>query len=271
MTSPNGERDRVQQACTVLYDELPSLDPSLLRETLAQVVGVNHVEWGAPSQSGLPVTAGVARFGSHRIVMLALDAPVKQDVLARTVGVSPMPAEQRRALMSHSAAIRLLYMGGSPDPLEQLTALYAVAWSLLAHGGLAIINERAALAQPTELVWEYLEQLGSDPPPLQMWIGVVTYNREEAGEQGRYLMRTYGMDQLDLPELALYLNDRADADKTYHVLLNVALYMLENTPRLQLEAGHTADFGNRTYLFTDPTTEGPEFTGPNGLLLLVGV
>jgi hypothetical protein len=174
-------------------------------------------------------------------------------------------------LLAHSATIRLLYVGDASEPLDQLVPLYAVAWALLAHGGLGIVNERAALGQPTEQVWSYLEQLGSKPPPLEMWVGVVTYNRDEVGEPGRYLMRTYGMDQFGLPELALYLDDRANADKTYHVLLNVALYMIEGSPSLTFEAGHRADFGGRTYLLTDPTSDDPEFTAPNGVLLLMEV
>jgi hypothetical protein len=271
LTAPGDARDTVRQACTVLYNELPDLSPSILRATLQQVVGANAIEWAAPTRSGLPVQAGVARFGGHRIVMLALDAPVKDDVLARTVGVSPMPDERRAELMAHGAAVRLLYVGDASEPLDQLIPLYAVAWALLAHGGLGIINERAVLGQPTEQVWGYLEQLGSRPPPLEMWVGVVTYSRDEAGEQGRYLMRTYGMEQFGLPELALYLNDRANADKTYHVLLNVALYMIEGGSSLKLEAGHRADFGGRTYLLTDPASEGPEFTAPDGVLLLMEV
>src|SRR5439155_425791 len=109
----------------------------------------------------------------------ALNAPVTKDVLARTVGVSPMPDELRRELIGHRAAIRLLYVGDAPEALDQLTALYAVAGALMQQDGLGIVNERAALAQPAELVDEYLPELGGNPPPLPLWIGVVTYGGEE--------------------------------------------------------------------------------------------
>jgi hypothetical protein len=272
-SSPNGNgaRDEIKQACSILYVGLPQLDASRLQADLEAFVGEScDVEW-APSNSGLPLTAGLARWADHRVAMLALNAPVRQETLARTVAVSPMPDDLRAEMMEHKAAIRLLYVGDSESPLAQLTALYRVAVALLMRGGLGVLNERAALGQPSELVMSYLPQLGSDPPPLGLWIGAVTYERDGEGQARRYLMRTYGLEQFGLPELAIYMADQAEADDHFHTLLNVALYMVEGGPSLQLSAGHTAEFLKRTYLFTDPTAEGPEFASPTGLLLLIEV
>src|SRR4051812_43990573 len=97
----------VKQACTILYDGLPVLDSAGLQEGLRLVAEDAVAEWAAPSRSGLPLTAGQARFGAHRIAMIALDAPVKEEVLARTVRVSPMPEELREEMLGHRAAIRL--------------------------------------------------------------------------------------------------------------------------------------------------------------------
>src|SRR5205814_4646618 len=202
--------------------------------------------WAAPSQSGLPLTAGVVRFAHHHIAMIALDAPVKQEVLARTVAVSPMPDELRTDLMAHSAAIRLLYVGEDAEPANQLTALYAVAAALLSYGGLGILNERATLAQPAELAASYLAQLGAQPPPLPLWVGVVTFLQDDLGPSQRYLMRTYGMEQFGLPELAMHFGDQSHADATYHTLLNVGLYLIESGTRLNIGPGHTAEFKGHT-------------------------
>src|SRR5947209_2888061 len=129
----------VKQACTVLYDTLPPLDSSVLQAGLEALVGPCQVECAASSGSNVPLTAGVAQFDQHRIAMIALNAPVKADVLARTVGVSPMPDELRVELMAHRAAIRLLYVGDDPEPSQQLTALYMMAGVLLHDGGLGIL------------------------------------------------------------------------------------------------------------------------------------
>jgi Domain of unknown function (DUF4261) len=263
-------RAEVKQACTVLYNELPALDAAGLEERLRQVVEDPSVEWAAPSNSGLPLTAGVARFGSHRIAMIALNAPVKEEVLARTVRVSPMPEELRAEMLDHRAAIRLLYVGDAPQAAEQLAALYIVAGALLEDGGLGILNERAALAQPTELVEQYLAQLGTGPLPMPMWVGVVTFAGEGDGSK-RYLMRTYGMDQLDRPDLAAYFSDQANADAVYDILLNVGLYLVESSPSLEISPGHTAEFKNRTYLFTEPESNIAELTGPARVLVLLEV
>jgi hypothetical protein len=204
--------------------------------------------------------------------MVAINAQVRQEVLDATVGVSPMPEEERRQLLEHGAAIRLLYTGEDDDPINQLTALYQVAGVLLEEDGLGIINERAALAVPTNLAKIHLPQLGSEVPPITLWTGVVTYSASnDAGGREGYLLRTYGMDQSNLPELAIYIQDRGRADAAYHVLLNVGLYLVQGRPSLQVGVGDRVEFRDRTYLLTDPGYDSPEFASQTGLLLLVEV
>jgi hypothetical protein len=263
-------RAQVKQACTVLYGELPSLDVRPLQDALEAQVGRVNVEWAAPGSTNLPLTAGIVQFGPHRIAMLALNAPASEETLARTVAVSPMPEERRRELMNHKAVIRLLHIGEGGEALGQLTALYRVAGALLRQGGLGILNERAALAQPAELVETYLGLLGTETPPLSLWVGAISFSATE-GAPGRFFMRTYGMEQFDLPELGMYYSDQSAADAIYHLLVNVGLYMVEGGPSLQIEPGQTAEFLKKSYLFTLPSESGPEFQAPNGLLLLVEV
>jgi hypothetical protein len=266
------ERIAARQACTLLYDSMPALDATLLKGTLQQIIGPCTVEWARASAIGVPLVGGLAQFGPHRIVMIALDAPVREDVLSRTVGVSPMPDDLRRELLGHNASIRLLYTGDSEEPVEQLTALYVVAAALLLRGGLGLLNERAALALPTELVLTYLPQLGSSESlPIPLWVGAVTFSPDEE-MMGRYLMRTYGMEQLALPELATYIRDRVAADDAYHALMNICLYMIEGRDKHQMSAGDRVDFNGRTYLFTEPPDAGgAELSAPSGLYVLVEV
>ena len=262
----------VEQACTVLYNRLPSLQAAHTHALLSPSVGGDcRVEWAASAQSGAQMVAGLTQWDDHRVVMIALRAPVREDVLARTVAVSPMPEDLREYLLNHKAAIRLLYVGDSEDRLEQLTALYRVAGALLAQGGLGVLNERAALALPSALAFTYLSQLGSPSPPIPLWTGAVTFNMDDEAAPQPYFMRTYGMEQLALPELGIYMPDRLMADEAYHTLINIALYVVENNPTLKIEPGHRTEFKGHTYLLTDPDMAGPEFTSPTGLLLLVEV
>ncbi|HUP27313.1 MAG TPA: hypothetical protein VM409_02685, partial [Chloroflexia bacterium] len=145
-----------KQACTVLYNRLPPLDAAHTEALLRLTVGGCKVEWANTSAGAAPMTAGLAQWAEHRVVMIALRAPVRQDVLDRTVAVSPMPEELRQYLLDHRAAIRLLYVGDHSEPLEQLTALYRVAGALLAQGGTGLLNERAALALPSALALTFL-------------------------------------------------------------------------------------------------------------------
>ena len=83
-------------------------------------------------------------------------------------------------------------------------------------------------------------------------MGAITYHGEEDNPSHSYLVRTYGLEQFGLPELATYMSDQADADAVFHALLNVGLYMVEGGSSLQISSGMTADFRGRTYLFTQP-------------------
>jgi len=100
----------------------------------------------------------------------------------------------------------------------------------------------------------------------------VTYRSggEQGGHEG-YLLRTYGMDQCNLPELAILIQDRALADAAYHVLINVCLYLVQDRLSLQLGVGDRVEFRERTYLLTDPGYSAPELASSSGLLLLVEV
>lgn len=261
-----------KQACTVLYHDMPAPDARATEMVLRQLVGPSTVEWArVEGNVAVPMLGGVARFGLHEIAMIALNAPVREEVLERTVGVSPMPDEQRALLISHRAAVRLLYLGGSDDPAEQLTALYHVATALVTQGGIGILNERAALAQPTERLAEYLPVRPGDTLPIPLWVGVVTFNASEVDLHERYLMRTYGMEQFGRPELGIYTQNRGMADTVYHTLMNICLYIVEAGRRLEIGPGHRADFNGRTYLFTEPDQQGFQFGSPSGFLLLVEV
>jgi hypothetical protein len=273
--SGNGGRNGqipVRQACTVLYKALPALNSGWTQAALQSLVGECSVEWANISTDKMSVVGGLAQFGDNRVVMIAINAQVRQEVLDATVGISPMPEEERQELLEHGAAIRLLYTGEDDDPINQLTALYQVAGVLLEEDGLGIINERAAIAVPTNLAKIHLPQLGSEVPPITLWTGVVTYSasNEEGGREG-YLLRTYGMDQSNLPELAIYIQDRGLADAAYHVLLNVGLYLVQGRPSLQVGVGDRVEFRDRTYLLTDPGYDSPEFDSQTSLLLLVEV
>lgn len=260
-----------KQACTVIYDRLPPLRSEVLRSVLQASVGPCVVEWAEANNRDVPMVGGMARFGQHTIVMIALNAPVRRELLERTVAVSPMPDELRQEMLAHGAAIRLLYTGDAEAGLDQLTALYRVAGALLAQGGIGLLNERAALAIPTELAMQYLPDLGSAAPPISLWVGAITFHVEDAGARRPYLMRTYGMEQLGLQELCIYMQDSSLADDAYHTLMNVCLYIAEGGPTLRIGVGDRADFNGRTYLFTEPDPDREELASPSGMLLLVEV
>jgi hypothetical protein len=267
----------VRQACTVVYKTLPRLDAAQTRAALQQLVGPCMVEWASIGAGSVPVVGGIAQFDVHRIVMIALNAQVRPEVLDATVGVSPMPEDERQALLDHGAAIRVLYVGDADDPIDQLTAMYQVAGVLLDDEGLGIINERAALALPARLAKVHLPQLGSEGqkpeiPPISLWTGVITYSASnEQGAREGFLLRTYGMDQCSLPELAIFIPNRTQADAAYHILINVCLYLVQSGPMQQVGIGDRIEFRERTYLLTDPGYNTPEFASQTGLLLLVEV
>ena len=274
----------VRQACTVLYEALPDLKGTDLHAELENLVGTCTVEWAviAPS-AGAPAAAsmlgGVATFAAaggdteHRVAMVALSVAVRPDVLDVTVGVSPMADEQREAFRTHGAAIRLFYMGDAVDPVEQLIALYSVAGAALRLDGIGIINERAALALPTDAAEVFLPQLNDEIPPIQLWTGALTFtvNTDADGKPNRFLLRTYGMDQCALPELGIRFTDLTLADDNYNALMNVCLYFVQHRNSVPLAVGDRVEFGSHTYLLTELDSDDWEAASPTGLLLLIEV
>jgi hypothetical protein len=274
----------VRQACTVLYEALPDLKGTDLHAELENLVGTCTVEWAviAPS-AGAPAAAsmlgGVATFAAsgtdieHRVAMVALSVAVRPDVLDVTVGVSPMADEQREAFRAHGAAIRLFYMGDAVDPVAQLIALYSVAGAALRLGGTGIINERAALALPSDAVEVFLPQLNDEIPPIQLWTGALTFtvNTDADGKPSRFLLRTYGMDQCALPELGIRFTDLTLADDNYNALMNVCLYFVQHRNSVPLAVGDRVEFGSHTYLLTELGSDDWEAASPTGLLLLIEV
>ena len=275
----------VRQACTVLYEALPDLKGTDLHTELENLVGPCTVEWaviapaaGAPA-SASPMLGGVAIFAAsgtdieHRVAMVALSVAVRPDVLDVTVGVSPMAAEQREAFRTHGAAIRLFYMGDAIDPVEQLIALYSVAGAALRLGGIGIINERAALALPSDAAEVFLPQLNDEIPPIQLWTGALTFtvNTDADGKPTRFLLRTYGMDQCALPELGIRFTNLALADDNYNALMNVCLYFVQHRNTVPLTVGDRVEFGAHTYLLTDLESDDWDAASSTGLLLLIEV
>src|SRR5687768_11525391 len=90
----------VKQVCTVLYNRLPPLQAAQTHALLSPTVGSDcRVEWASSAQSGAQMVAGLSQWDDHRVVMIALKAPVREEILARTVAVSPMPEELRAYLL----------------------------------------------------------------------------------------------------------------------------------------------------------------------------
>jgi hypothetical protein len=275
----------VRQACTVLYDALPDLKGPVLHSQLENLVGPCTVEWAviAPAAdappSASPMLGGVATFSvphldiEHRVALVALSVAVRPDVLDVTVGVSPMADDQREAFRTHNAAIRLFYMGDAIDPVDQLIALHSVAGAALRLGSVGLINERAALALPTEAAEAFLPQLNDEVPPIQLWTGALTFtvNTDAAGNPVRFLLRTYGMDQCALPELGTRFTDLSLVDDTYHTLMNVCLYFVQHRNTVPLGAGDRVEFGGRTYILAGPDSDDWDAASSTGLLLLVEV
>jgi hypothetical protein len=262
-------RVSAEQSCTVLFEKLPTLDNDILAAHLDPWIGPCYTDVTRISSSALLV--GTVNFDLHRVVLLGMPAAVSKEALARTVGVSPMPEEMRAGLMDHQAAVRLLYVGDSDSSVEQLTALHSVAGALMEMGGVGLLNERAALALPAALAKHYLSQLGGGTLPIELWVGAVTFRIEDGAgaSEPRYLIRTYGMEQMRLPDLGMIMREQSQADDAYRVLLNVCLYMAEGSqPGEQLAAGDRVDFGGRSYLLTEAGEDIGQYA-PGGRVLVV--
>jgi hypothetical protein len=103
-----------------------------------------------PSVQSSGTQFGLAEWNDHSIRIEAYATPVEPAAIANCVDAANYHHLYKRQARAHRSHIRLRHVGGTTDPLDQYTALTAVAASLASFGMIMVLNEHAKVSFPAE-------------------------------------------------------------------------------------------------------------------------
>ena len=221
------------QTCIRAYD--PALKAATMSGTsTAQTPGeagslLAQVEWGA-----------------HAVQVVAFPLPMPAEVVEKCVQPASFAAEQKAAIRAQSAHALLFYKGTAANVTEQFVAVALIVGALSGENGLAVLNEGAHTSLPATIFRDdaikpaqFLRTL----PPLYLFVGFVKYNVENVSG---VWMRTHGMEEFGLPNLATHTSSHAQGGEVFDIFNNVAGYLMTQGP--VLDAGHTMQIGDDQFM-----------------------
>ena len=205
------------------------------------------------------------RFGEHLIRVAGLPNPLPQDVVDRTIHVSPWQPQIRAAMRQHRSHLSLVYAGTHPDPVEKMIALYRVAFAFENENLLGVVNEHAWTAHPPadflspDRIVTYRDEI-----PFILWIGYVKFYLEPS----QYWLVTKGHHIFDVPDLTSLVSDPGDEEGTINRFIDIFYYLYEND--VEVVAGDTLELATSgEKLQLEEVTENPEWLmGPSGTLVV---
>jgi hypothetical protein len=215
--------------------QLRAYDKSLSAATLS-LVNAGEGSW-----------LGDVTWGTHAVQIVTFGFPMPKEPVEACVQPSHYDAETKAQARAHKAHSLLFYRGQSQNVSEQYLALALVAGALCGEGGIAVLNESALTSLPSRLFTgenglSRLE-LFRTLPPLMLFAGFVKYELE--GQPGVW-MRTHGLREWDLPDLATHVESHGQGSQIFEIFSDVASYMIAKGPILC--AGHTMQIGEDIYM-----------------------
>ena len=189
---------------------------------------------------------GQFEWGAHRVEVVAFGLPMPAEVVEKCVAPAAYQEEDKARARSQKAHALLYYKGKAVNMTEQFVAVALIAGALCAENGLAVLNEGAHTSMPATLFAPDFTVRNNITParflrglaPLDLFAGFVKYQVE--GVPGIW-MRTYGMDEFDLPNLATHASGHDQSSRVFDIFCNVTSYLLVQGP--VLAAGHTMQIG----------------------------
>jgi hypothetical protein len=229
------------QGCALLYDSTPELDTARLISIL-QRSGSHRCQahMAGRHAPGTAVVYGQVQLDAHAVDLVSVAAPADDAASRLTIRQALLSEGERQTLFQHQAYIHCLYAGGSPQPLEQLRALYRVAQALTEvcapAQALGLLDVPALQAFSLPHLLDLLRWLDADPPPLSLWVRTVGLSGEQGGSGGGggMWLVTRGMAHFFQPEVAVNGRYVPDAESAESLLMSIASWLIQGTTRLHL-------------------------------------
>lgn len=228
--------------------------------------------WSAPETFSLDWTEqdpqcclGRITLNEHILHVAGLAMPLPQEVIDRTIMVSPWGAQIKAAMRQHRVHLSLVYGSGHHDPIEQMVALYQAASIFENEDLLGMVNANAWTAHPpadftsVERINRFREEI-----PFKLWFGYVRFYIDHEA----FWLVTKGHHVFDVPDLAYFVRPGEDADAVINMLINVFYYLYEED--VAVVAGDTLQFSGSSHqlVFREVTELVEDLMGPAGTLVI---
>jgi hypothetical protein len=254
----------------LLFDRPLALDADSLRKALRSW----HPELAKAACEIDPATIaqgtplGLAGWGEHVIQIVGFNVPMPAEPVEKCIQPAHYGADLKEKARAHQAHLLLFYAGYEESRVEQFVALAAVAAVLAQFGAIVVLNEGAHTSLPTLA-------LSADPkeddrmdllrnlPLLILYAGFVKYTVD--GTDGVW-MRTYGLPELGLPDLATLTAGHHEGNSTFEMFSDVLAYVMET--EAHMAAGHTMQLGADLFLRLRAPTEDEYFLESTGELFV---
>ncbi|GEM_PF-2123077 len=275
MNAASGQKPIYTQGCALLYPAVPHINVPQVLNTLA--AGGRHqcqMQWNGHHDERHPILRGRVRFDQHEIHLISVAAPADDEATRLALTEALLTDDDRKVLAGHRAYIHCLYAGGSPDPLDQLRALYHVAGALITScapaQAIGLLDVPALQAFTTPDALELLRWLDADPPPIGLWVRIVGLS----GQRGDMWLTTRGLAHFFKPELAVNGQHVNDAESAESLLMSIALWLIQGITKLhpndtlEMMAEEGLESKMSRWRCAVPTNDQRWFAAPYGTLIL---
>ena len=214
---------------------------------------------------------GLAGWENHIVKLVGFDVPMPAEAVEMCVAPAHYDGELKARDRSHKAHVLLYYAGYEMAPVEQYVALAAIAGVLAQMGAIAVLNESAHTALPAsvlsvvEVEGDILDLLRALSLPM-LYCGFVKFHNEDGSG---VWMRTYGAEELGLPDLAACTKGDHEATRYFTIFDNVLNYLLDSGARLS--SGHTMQIDEDEYIRFNESGPHDPFDEGDGKLLITEV
>ena len=240
---------------TEFLDKLAKDSPEILPDSL-------RLNWAikTPDQS-----QGEVSFGDHRVLFAGQPIPLPTSIVDHTIHVSPWQPQIKAAMRQHHSHLSLVYAGSHPDPVEQMIALYQIAYRFQNEDLLGIVNEQAWTAHPPadfltpERIVTYRQEI-----PFILWVGYVKFYLDLT----RYWLVTKGHHLFDVPDLAAMVESPDQESEIIERLIAIFYYLYDND--VIAVAGDTLELqsSGQELRFAEVPEELDLLMGPSGTLVV---
>ncbi len=269
MTEQNQHPMNMIPAIHLVYgtQKFPQPEPNSLVKDIQRIEDypANEAINASWDYQGAQRCLGQVTIGQHIIRVAGLANPLPKEIIDCTIHPSLWGAQIKAAMRQHQSQLSLVYAGKHHDPVEQMIALYKIAFAFANEDLLGILNQNAWTAHPPadylspNKIISYRREI-----PFKLWVGYVTFFIDEEN----YWLVTKGHHIFDVPDFAYHVCYDDNIDHIINQFINIFYYIYEQDA--VVTAGDTLEISKRDqYLKFSEVPERADFLmGPAGTLVI---